>query len=198
MAACQENKTRSSADGAVIEDAPGSDVTILSGTGGVGLLAGTGGHAGSGGIPAGTGGRVDAGGDGGKKLTPEQATAAGAMCSRAKDCGLVTSSELQQCKEQIAGALQIFPDPDAFAACVQAMTCSDLANADTDSISACLDLDYDTITCSTDSSTQLGGCSNTGKCTTVNCPDSCDLLGGTFAYCGYDSARGWDVCWCRQ
>jgi hypothetical protein len=45
--------------------------------------------------------------------------------------------------------------------------------------------------------TQLGACSNTGKCTTVNCPDVCDLMGVTFAYCSYDSARGWDICWCR-
>jgi len=69
-------------------------------------------------------GKGGSGGGGGKKLTPEQATAAGAMCNRAKECGLVSSSQMQQCKEQIAGALQIFPDPDAFATCDQAMTCA--------------------------------------------------------------------------
>jgi hypothetical protein len=138
------------------------------------------------------------GGGGGKKLTPEQATAAGAMCSRAKECGLVSSSQMQQCKEQIAGALQIFPDPEAFATCVQAMTCTALENGDEAEIEKCTDWNYSTIKCSTTNSSQLGACSNSGKCTSINCPDVCDLMGGTYAYCGYDSDRGWDVCWCRQ
>lgn len=90
------------------------------------------------------------GGGGGKKLTPEQATAAGAMCNRAKECGLVSSSQMQQCKEQIAGALQIFPDPDAFAACVQTMTCAELEEGDEEKIKTCTDWNYDTIKCSTE------------------------------------------------
>jgi hypothetical protein len=135
-------------------------------------------------------------GGSGKKLTPEQETAAGALCGRAKDCSLVSSSEMQECKQQIAAGLQIFPDPEAFASCVQALSCSELADPSDDSITTCTDWNYSTIKCSGEST--LGACSNSGKCTTISCPDVCNLMDGSFAYCGYDDDRGWDVCWCRM
>jgi hypothetical protein len=100
---------------------------------------------------------------------------------------------MQECKEQIAGVLQIIPDPEGFAACAGGLTCSQLED-DEDAIRACLDLDTSTIQC-TGAST-LHACTNSGKCTSINCPDVCALLDATFDHCGYESDRGWDVCWC--
>ena len=109
---------------------------------------------------------------------------------------------MQQCKQEIAGVLQIFPDPDAFSACVNGLTCSDLESSDPTKVQACLDLDTTTIACESSGQT-LHACTNTGKCTSISCPDVCSLVGYTFDHCGFDSSKsngtsnGWDVCWCR-
>lgn len=140
------------------------------------------------------------GGSSGPKLTPEQEIGATALCKKAASCAGVSSpssSEMNECKEMIAGALQIFPDPDAFSACVNGLTCDEVENDD-DAIKDCVDWDYSTLKCSTTASGQLNGCNNAGKCTAVDCPDVCKLMGGTYDSCAYDSDRGWDVCWCRQ
>jgi hypothetical protein len=137
---------------------------------------------------------VGCGGGGGKKLTPEQSAAAGALCDKFAGCSgeTVSSSDMQQCKEQMAGALQIIPDPQEFTQCVDGLTCSQVE--DSTSIRSCVDLDTSTIYC-TGAST-LHACSNSGKCTSISCPDVCALVDATFDHCGYDSDRGWDVCWC--
>jgi len=140
------------------------------------------------------------GGNGnGLKLTPEQEVGAGAVCNKAASCSgqSVSSSDMQTCKEQIAGALQLFPDPDAFSTCIQGMSCTDLENGDATKIQACVDFNTSTIKCESDG-TSLHACSNSGKCTSISCADVCPLLKGTFDHCGYNSSKGWDVCWCRQ
>lgn len=140
------------------------------------------------------------GGSSGPKLTPEQEIGATAMCKKAASCAGVTSpstSEMNQCKEMIAGALQIFPDPEAFSVCVNGLTCDQVENDD-EAIKDCVDWNYATLKCSTTVGGQLDGCNNAGKCTAVSCADVCKLMDGSYDHCGYDSGRGWDVCWCRQ
>ncbi len=101
---------------------------------------------------------------------------------------------MQQCKQLVAGGMQIFPDPEGFAACIDSLTCTELE--DEASVSDCADWNTSTIKCS--GTATLGACSNSGKCTTIDCSSVCSLMQGTFDHCGPDSSRGWDVCWCRQ
>lgn len=139
------------------------------------------------------------GGGSGPKLTPEQEIAATAMCKKAASCDGVsspTSSDMNRCKEEIAGALQIFPDPDAFAACVNGLTCDEVENDE--AILTCVDWNYSTLKCSATTSGQLDGCNNAGKCAAVSCVDVCELMGDTYDSCAHDAGRGWDVCWCRE
>jgi hypothetical protein len=137
---------------------------------------------------------------GGAKLTPEQDAGSTALCDKAAQCAGVSSpssSEMQQCREQIAGALQIIPDPDAFTACVNSLSCTELQSSDSSKVRACADLARDTFVCS-DSAT-LRGCSNSGKCTSISCPDVCALLEYSFDHCGAsnDPAKAASICWCR-
>jgi hypothetical protein len=142
---------------------------------------------------------IACGGSSGPKLTPEQEVGATALCKKGAACEGVTnptSAQMNQCKEQIAGALQIFPDPQAFAACIDALTCDQVEN-DADAVIACVDWDTSTILCSTTNANVLNGCNHAGKCAAANCNDVCKLLGGTYDHCGYDSSKSHDVCWCR-
>jgi hypothetical protein len=141
------------------------------------------------------------GGGKGLKMTPEQQTGATALCNKGMSCGEVTSSQMQECTQQIAGALQVIPDPDAFSTCIQGMSCSDLDGSDETKVQSCLNLDTTTIKCESGGQT-LHACSNSGKCVSISCADACPLLGGTFDHCGFDSSKGegtgWDVCYCRM
>jgi hypothetical protein len=133
----------------------------------------------------------------GPQLTPEQEVATGALCTKLESCSLVTASQMQQCKTQMAGALQIIPDPDAFATCVNGLTCADLQDSSSSKIVACVDFDRTSYVCS-DSST-LYGCTNAGKCGSVSCTQVCSLMGYTFDHCGAsnDANKAANVCWCR-
>ncbi len=153
------------------------------------------GGSGNGKNPFGGGGT---GGTGGSNpiLTPEQETGATAVCERADSCGLLSSSEVSECPDQIAGMLQVIPNPDKFSTCVNSMTCSALE--DTQSLLTCLDLNKNSYACSGSSS--LTGCDNSGKCATVSCPDVCELMGGyTFDHCGAsnDTSKAKNICYCR-
>jgi hypothetical protein len=139
------------------------------------------------------------GSGGGPKLTPEQKTGATAVCQKASSCGLVSSSQMGECTNQIAGALQIFPDPDKFSACINTMACSALESGDSKQLITCMDLNRDSYVCSENST--LTGCDNAGKCATISCSDVCDLMGDyTFDHCGAsnDSSKAKNICWCRQ
>jgi hypothetical protein len=139
------------------------------------------------------------GGGGGPKLTPEQKIGASALCSKAANCAGVSnpsSSDMNECMSIAAGALQIIPDPDAFSACINGLTCSEL---NTESkMRECVDFDKASFTCPGGDS--LYGCNNAGKCTTISCPDVCDLLGGSFHHCGAsnDSTKAANICWCQK
>ena len=139
------------------------------------------------------------GSGGGPKLTPEQKTGATGLCQKASSCGLVPASQMSDCVNQFAGALQIFPDPDKFSACVNAMECSAIEEGDSQALMACMDLNRDSYVCS-DSST-LTGCDFAGKCASADCHDVCELMGGyTFDHCGAsnNSQKAKNICWCRQ
>lgn len=158
---------------------------------------GSGGGNKGGGLFGGGGSGGSGGGD--PILTPEQETGATAICEKAGSCGLVSSSEMSECKDQFAGALQIFPDPDKFSDCINTMECSAIEDMDTQTLMACLDLNRDSYVC-TDSST-LRGCDTSGKCASVACTDVCELMGGyTFDHCGAsnNSQKAKNICWCRQ
>lgn len=139
------------------------------------------------------------GGSSGPKLTPEQEQGATALCKKAASCEGVanpSSAQMNQCKEQIAGALQIFPDPQAFATCLDTLTCSQV-ESDEQAVIDCVDWDTSTLKCSTTRANVLNGCNSAGKCASANCVDVCKLMGYTYDHCGYSSDKGWDVCWCR-
>src|SRR5664279_2658137 len=117
--------------------------------------------------------------DSGVRMTPEQVTGSTALCNKGMSCGEVTSSQMQQCTQQIAGALQIIPDPNAFSACIQGLSCSDLSGSDETKVQSCLNLDTTSIKCESGGQT-LHACANSGKCVSISCADACPLLGGTF------------------
>lgn len=141
---------------------------------------------------------VGCGGGGGPKLTPEQKTGATALCTKAANCAGVSnpsSSDMNECLGKAAGALQIIPDPDAFSACVNALSCSEMKSEG--KLQACVDFNHSSFVCS-DSET-LYGCSNSGKCTSISCPDVCDLMEGSFHHCGAsnDPSKAVNICWCK-
>ncbi len=138
---------------------------------------------------------IACGGSSGPKLTPEQDQGATALCKKSATCD-PTTPPMNQCKQLAAGALQIIPDPQAFAACIDALTCDQLEN-DEAAVIACVDWDNATLLCSTTDPNVLNGCNHAGKCASANCNDVCKLLGGTYDHCGYDSSKSHDVCWCR-
>ena len=136
-------------------------------------------------------------GSGGPKLTPEQKTSATSYCQKGVTCGELTSSEVNQCVTMVAGAIQIFPDPDKFSACVNSLSCSALTSDDPQELVACMDLNRDSYVCS--GSDTLTGCDNAGKCASASCSDICDLVGYTFDHCGAsdDLKKAKNVCYCR-
>ena len=137
---------------------------------------------------------------GGPKLTPEQTAGGTALCTKAAACSGGTSpssSDMNQCVDEIAGVLQIFPDPDAFSACINGMSCLVLEGSDPAPIIACADFNRESFTCS-DAET-LYGCGNSGKCTSISCPDVCALMNFSFDHCGAsnDTSKAANICWCR-
>ncbi len=141
----------------------------------------------------------DSGSDG-PNLTPEQKAGATAVCQKLASCeGFeYSSSEMSECVIEGVLALQLFPDPDQFAECINSMSCSEIEEIALSQILACLDTNRDSYVC-TDSTT-LTGCSNSGKCASISCPDFCRLDGLKFHHCGAssDPEKLANVCWCEE
>lgn len=136
------------------------------------------------------------GGGGGPKLTPEQKTGATAYCEKGVTCGELSSSQMNLCMSQVAGALQIFPDPAKFSSCVNSLSCSEVEDFPT--MLTCMDMNRESYVCG-DNGT-LTGCDNAGKCASISCSDVCDLIGGSFHHCGAsnDSSKAKNICWCEK
>ena len=98
----------------------------------------------------------------------------------------------QECQQLTATMYDFIPDPDYTNNCINGLSCAQLS--DTTSVQGCLDLDDASIVCN---GSTLHGCSNTGKCSDVDCTSVCGLLGLTFDYCGFDSSKNHNVCFCQ-
>jgi hypothetical protein len=142
---------------------------------------------------------VACGGGSSANLTPEQDASATALCGKTLSCQGVanpSAEQMNQCKDSWAGDLQIFPDPQAFASCINSLTCDQIDN-DEQAVMGCADWDLATLKCSATDSDVLNGCNHAGKCVAANCNDVCKLMGYTYDRCGYDAERSADMCICR-
>jgi hypothetical protein len=134
--------------------------------------------------------------DAAPELSPATAAAgaaAEALCSRTAECSNtpLSSSEATLCRTVFQGTLQLVPDPSAFATCIEALDCARLSDAA--SVQTCLALDNETVRCDDE---VLHGCSNSGKCTEIDCATACHWLALSFDHCGFDAAKTHDVCFC--
>jgi hypothetical protein len=128
--------------------------------------------------------------------------AAASLCDKYAQCAgyQLSGSDMNQCKQEIAVALTVLPDPTSFEACVAQVSCTILLDdtAASPALEACLNLDMTSVHCNSDQKT-LHACTNTPVCTEIDCKEVCSYFaGGSFVNCGYDSSRSHDVCWCQM
>ena len=127
--------------------------------------------------------------------------AASSVCEKAAQCSNYhpSGSEMNECKQAVAPALQILPDPESFTTCMKQLDCATLNDdtADNPAILACLNLDMTSIHCNSDQKT-LHACTNNAVCSDIDCTEACSYVGWTYMYCAADSSRGHDVCWCQM
>jgi hypothetical protein len=134
----------------------------------------------------------------GAGMTPKQKAGASFYCQRMVTCKFLSSSEVGKCINDVIGTIQVIPDPDTFAACLETVPCGEMGTISATRIFECMDANLDSYICSDGDG--LTGCTNSGKCDSVSCPEVCAAKGDyKFDHCGEtrDSERQKNICMCR-
>jgi hypothetical protein len=135
---------------------------------------------------------------GGSKSPIEQA--ANTVCQKLAQCALISSGDVGACTQEGKPVVSMLPDPDGFMTCIKQQSCDTLANDATaeQAVTDCLNIDMSSVKCNGDQKT-IHLCANNGVCRDWSCSEVCSegFDGASYMYCGYESDRGHDVCYCQ-
>jgi hypothetical protein len=135
----------------------------------------------------------------GAGMTSKQKAGASFYCQRMVTCNVITSSEVGRCMDDVIGAIQVIPDPDTFATCLETVPCGEMGRISAAQVFKCMDADLFGYVCTEDDG--LTGCTNSGKCDSVSCSAVCAAKHADLKFdnCGEtkDSERQSNICMCR-